>query len=916
MKNSKIKAVFWVFVILSLAIISALSLSALGELPEGATAKGHITKLLDGSKIVDTNWGYYAETKTLYLAGNQSSYNETGALKDCDEGQSWEAYKDEIEHIVVGKNISKITGLSFDGYNSIIDVCIEKNVTQIDTYAFRNCSALTTLWINGTERVEGRFDASSLKKTNDIFPGTAVKEVVLGKNDKNPVFTPTKVMKTVYASEINDDVKIFCADRGLTLINLADMSTVDTTVKQEVTYKPEGATVSGHSSKLYEGSRIVDTNWAYYADTKTLEFVGNQKAYNETGALKDCDPASSWEAYKDEIEHIIVGPQITKITGFGFEGYPALKDVRIESTVGQIDTGAFNDCPALTTLWVNGTERIEGRFDLSTFSAANNFFTNTSVKEVVLGEKISSPGFTAPPSLECIYAKNVTVSMKVFAKDAGVKLIDFNTGAEVDTNVSLSASYKPEGATVSGHSTKKYNGGKIVDTFWAYYADTKTLEFVSNSTSYNETGSVSNCDGDGDTWIEYKDEIEHIIVGDKISKVTGNAFASYKSLVDVRLGKNVTQIDAGAFTNCEKLTTIWFDGTERVEGRADLSKIPVLALAFKGTSIREIVLSPKTTSISSAIPLTVTTIYAPSLTDELIAFAKENLCDLVNINNPSEAYRNYIEVDLSLPSCGPRCVFDFDEATGVLTIKGGGMISDTVNYYGGGSKNSPFFTIKQKVKKIVIEEHIKGLGKYAFCQFTNLESVELPDVEGFVIMNAAFEKCSNLKYVYRAGTDPIEGTADLSKVASVSAWAFAYDYLIANVILSDAVTELGSSVFEENINLQSIYGIPGSYAETFASENGLNFLDIASNTPEAIKCTPPENVSEGIHEDDTESAVETEEAPETEPDFVIVFHNKGENTAARAANPLPIIIVIAAVAVCVIAVIIILLKIKKSKKKA
>ena len=67
MKNSKVKAVLWVFVILSLALISALSLSALGELPEGATAKGHITKLLDGSKIVDTNWGYYAETKTLYL---------------------------------------------------------------------------------------------------------------------------------------------------------------------------------------------------------------------------------------------------------------------------------------------------------------------------------------------------------------------------------------------------------------------------------------------------------------------------------------------------------------------------------------------------------------------------------------------------------------------------------------------------------------------------------------------------------------------------------------------------------------------------------------------------------------------------------------------------------------------------------
>ena len=74
MNNPKIKAALCVFVIVSLAIISALSLSALGELPEGATAKGHITKLLDGSKIVETlGVGYtpfteaFKETFDIYM---------------------------------------------------------------------------------------------------------------------------------------------------------------------------------------------------------------------------------------------------------------------------------------------------------------------------------------------------------------------------------------------------------------------------------------------------------------------------------------------------------------------------------------------------------------------------------------------------------------------------------------------------------------------------------------------------------------------------------------------------------------------------------------------------------------------------------------------------------------------------------
>ncbi len=92
---------------------------------------------------------------------------------------------------------------------------------------------------------------------------------------------------------------------------------------------------------------------------------------------------------------------------------------------------------------------------------------------------------------------------------------------------------------------------------------------------------------------------------------------------------------------------------------------------------------------------------------------------------------------------------------------------------------------------------------------------------------------------------------------------------------------------------------------------------MASNTPSPIKCTPPENVSEGIHFDETESAPESEEiAPETEADFVIVFHNKGDAPVASTSNPLPVIIIIAVVVICAIAVIIMVMKIKSNKKKA
>ena len=54
------------------------------------------------------------------------------------------------------------------------------------------------------------------------------------------------------------------------------------------------------------------------------------------------------------------------------------------------------------------------------------------------------------------------------------------------------------------------------------------------------------------------------------------------------------------------------------------------------------------------------------------------------------------------------------------------------------------------------------LGKYAFTECKNIETIELPAKDGFVILNAAFEDCYNLKSVYIRGNQPIEGTADVS----------------------------------------------------------------------------------------------------------------------------------------------------------
>ncbi len=456
-----------------------------------------------------------------------------------------------------------------------------------------------------------------------------------------------------------------------------------------------------------------------------------------------------------------------------------------------------------------------------------------------------------------------------------------------------------------------------------YYQDIKTLKFFTNTASgWNETGRIDKC-ADKKGWTDYKNEIEYVEIGPQMAKVTGNAFAGHLALKEVKLGPNITQIDGGAFTGCENLTTVYRTGTERVEGRMDLSAVKLVNNIISGTKIKEVLLSAQTTEIASALSFGLKTILTPNVTDKLIEYARVNSYNLESTTDPSVKYEYWIEIPEGTIACGDRSAFFFDEATGTLTIYGSGALTDIVNYHGGGSKTSPWFDVKQQIKNVVLSDYITAIGKYNFAQCENLETLMLPDNDDFVIENAAFEGCPSLKSIYRKGNEPIEGTLDLSGVKELKAWTFAYDYLIANVILSPEISKIGNSTFEENINvnLVGIYGTPGSYAEEYAEKNGKTFYDISAGKPAPVTCVAPviTETTEEVTTEPVESETVTETMPvsETEavttfPTFVFDDEEGGDSSEEGSSFPvLPVAIGAAAVVIIAVAVIIIIAKKKK-----
>ena len=95
----------------------------------------------------------------------------------------------------------------------------------------------------------------------------------------------------------------------------------------------------------------------------------------------------------------------------------------------------------------------------------------------------------------------------------------------------------------------------------------------------------------------------------------------------------------------------------------------------------------------------------------------------------------------------PAVTWDFDEATGTLTISGTGAMA---NYY-SSSSDRPWADKLSDIKSVVIENGVTSIGSYAFEHCTGLESVTIPN-SVTSIGYYAFQSCASLTAVNYCGS--------------------------------------------------------------------------------------------------------------------------------------------------------------------
>lgn len=590
-----------------------------------------------------------------------------------------------------------------------------------------------------------------------------------------------------------------------------------------------------------------------------------------------------------------------------FQGCNKLKEITFPANIKVVESISFRNCKNLEKIIVPATVK----------TLYPDAFDGCGMLYTIVGEKGSAA-----------YR---------YANKYGYEFVDINTGEvliegtkEIIPDPESLFDWDYSSATDKGNLSYDYKGNRIVNTNWAWYADQKTIVFFDNNEgAYNETGNETAVSDTTSHWTNYKPFAEKVVFGSGLDKISSGCLRDMPRLKYVEYGSGTSQVDGPAFRNCPNLVSIYVRGNKPIEGVADMRQFQKInSQCLLNTGIETVYVKTGQQIADNAL-YGCKNVAISEPDDYTKAYCENNGFNLVDLDDGKVVLEAYRFIDAAnLIAAGTNAIASFDKETGTLTVFGSGEIFDITNYYGGGSKNQPWFSFKNDIKKIVLGENITIVGKWAFCQCKNLEYLELSG-NPITILNGAFEKCYNLKSVYETGNEPIEGTFDISSATAVEPWAFAYNYLAVNVIINEEVVELGETTFQDWMNLQAIYGVPGSYAEAYAAEIGKTFVDVSTGMPTAATATPPE-----MNEDERQRAEMDAEATatesETDPIFVDPDIEFGDDTTAPDTTDAPettptggdaeggnttVIIVAVVAAVVVIAAVAVVLVILKKKKK-
>ncbi len=669
-----------------------------GKLPAssrfGYLFTGWYTEVEDGIEVQATD--VCTQDLTLYAHWTES----VSGSGICGYNLTWTLRSDGLLKI---EGYGSMTSAPWSGWDSILEVSLSKDLTNIISSAFINCSNLKSISIPDSVTSIGShafMNCSNLKSISIPNSVTSIGVSALyGCSSLTSITVPNSVM-SIGRSMFQNCNSLMNITIPNSVTNIETSAFQNCSSLTSITIPNSVTSIGGDA--FYDCSNLASISIA-----NSVNFIGER-------AFVNCSSLTS----------IIIPNRVSRINRLVFSGCSGLKSITIPDGVKSIDESAFWHCSSLTHITIPDSVTSIGNSAFSSCSSLtgftipegvtnienSTFYSCSSLASLVIPEGVTSIGSSA--LYGCSSLTNIVIPNSVTS-----------IGDSAFDGCSSLASITIPDSVISIGSYAFRNCSSL------------TNMMIPNSVERIEGSVFDSCSS-----------LVNITIPDSVTSIGNYAFRKCSSLVNITIPDSVTYLGTGVFYECISAENITLSAG--ATGIRDSS--------FCGCSnLTSITIPEGVTHIFDSVFQDCSSLTSISIPDSMMyigSYAFRNCTNLKSISIPDSVtsiglaalYGCSSLESIILPDNVTKISNDaFHGCSSLRSI----TIPDGVTSIGGQA-----FYYCSSLASIAIPRSLTSIGKYAFTGCSSLTSITIP-ASVASIGYYAFGLCDNLTEVYFKGTE-------------------------------------------------------------------------------------------------------------------------------------------------------------------
>ena len=301
-----------------------------------------------------------------------------------------------------------------------------------------------------------------------------------------------------------------------------------------------GLGVPVFAEQASSGSCGENAVWSYENGTLTISGTGSTYDYRELVGDADVQYSRPWDAFRDDIRHVVVGEGIIRLGADAFIQTPNLASVELPGTLKEIGSFAFFCCPALA----------DAQLPEGLTALGQQCFFGTALTEVVIPSTVTF------------------VDANVFEDCKALTDVYFRSDPELPSFVMGNSVFRgcaalEEIQVEEGHLGLRSVGGAL---YFRWYSGELALNSYPHGKRDTEYRIADNTVFVDQSAFYMQPYVQSIIFPDTVTNVSSLAFRECKALEAVKFEGNAPELQQNAFLGCN-ITALYPAGDESWDAR-------------------------------------------------------------------------------------------------------------------------------------------------------------------------------------------------------------------------------------------------------------------------------------------------------------------------------------------------------------